>query len=184
MPIARLKQCVMIPILSTPRLVLRAHTLADFAAYAAERADPVVMRYMGKGDLLTEEESWTRFVGIPGHWDLLGYGNWAVEEKATARRVGIIGFTDKKRPPEHPASGAPEMGWSLAAAAHGKGYATEAVQAALAWGRDFFRPGARIVCVISTDNAASIRVAQKCGFQQFATASRYGLGRLVFERTL
>jgi RimJ/RimL family protein N-acetyltransferase len=173
-----------VPVLETSRLVLRAHTLADFPAYAAERADPVVMRYMGKGDLLTEEEAWTRFVGIPGHWDLLGYGNWAVDEKATGARVGIIGFADKRRPPEHPAGGAPEMGWSLAAAAHGKGYATEAVQAALAWAREFFGPGARTVCVISTDNTASIGVARKCGFLQFATASRYSLGRLVFERTL
>lgn len=173
-----------IPVLTTQRLILRAHTLADFPAYAAQRADPVVMRYLGKGDLLSEEEAWTRFVGIPGHWDLLGYGNWAVEEKASGAHVGIFGFADKKRPAQHPASGAPEMGWTLAAPAHGKGYATEAVQAALGWGRDFFGPGARTVCVISDDNAASIRVAQKCGFLQFATASRYGLGRLVFERFL
>ncbi len=172
------------PILSTPRLVLRAHTLDDFAAYAAERADPVVMRYMGKGDLLTEEEAWTRFVGIPGHWDLLGLrqlGGGGEGDGQARRHHRLHG---QEAAAEHPASGAPEMGWSLAAAAHGKGYATEAVQAALAWGRDVFGPGARTVCVISTDNSASIGVARKCGFQQFATASRYGLGRLVFERLL
>ena len=36
--------------------------------------------------------------------------------------------------------------------------------------------------MISTDNAASLRVAEQAGFKQFATATRYGLGRLVFER--
>ena len=173
-----------IPILTTPRLLLRGHTLADFPAYAAQRADPVVMRYMGKGDLVSEEEAWTRFMSISGHWDLLGYGTWVVEEKASAMPVGYVGYADKKRPAEHPASGAPEMGWTLAAAAHGKGYGTEAVQAALDWGGTFFGAGARTVCVISTDNFASIGVARKCGFRQFATASRYGLGRLVFERVL
>ena len=174
----------MIPRVETPRLVLRGHTLADFAAHAAERADPAVMRHMGKGDLLSEEEAFKGFLSIAGHWALVGYGNWAVEEKASGARIGTIGFADKKRPREHPASGAPEMGWLLASSAHGKGYATEAVQAALGWARGFFGAGQRVVCVVSTDNFASIRVAGKNGFRQFATASRYGLGRLVFEREL
>jgi RimJ/RimL family protein N-acetyltransferase len=173
----------MIPVLNTPRLILRVPALADFAAYAADRADPVVMKYMGKGDLLTEEESWSKFQSFPGHWALIGYGNWAIVEKESGRSIGIIGYADKKRPSEHPASGAPEMGWTLAADTHGKGFASEALKAVLIWGREHFGP-ARVVCVISTDNAASIRLAEKHGFQQFATATRYGLGRKVFERTL
>jgi len=173
-----------IPTLSTARLILRGNALADFDNFFAERSDPAVMKYLGKGDLLSEEESWTRFIGIVGHWQLMGFGTWAVVEKASGLRVGNVGFSDKKRPREHPASGAPEMGWALAASAHGKGYATEAVAAALAWGRAHFGAGARTVCVISTDNTASLRVAEKTGFRQFATATRYGLGRLVFERAL
>lgn len=174
----------MIPRLEASRLVLRGHTPADFAGHAAERADPQVMRYMGKGDLFSEEEAFKGFLSIAGHWAMMGYGNWAVEEKASGKRIGTIGFADKKRPKEHPASGAPEMGWLLASSAHGKGYATEAVQAALVWAHGFFGAGQRVVCVISTDNIASIRVAEKNGFKQFATASRHGLGRLVFEREL
>ena len=146
-------------------------------------ADPAVTLHIG-GKPFTEEESWTRLLRYVGHWAMLGFGYWVVEEKASRAPVGYVGFADKKRPAEHPASGAPEMGWTLAAAAHGNGYATEAVQAALEWGGGFFGAGARTVCVISTDNAASIHVARKCGFRQFATASRYGLGRLVFERVL
>ncbi len=173
-----------VPILSTDRLILRAHTAGDFVSYLAERSDPMVMKYLGKGDLLTEEEAWQKFTSMPGHWALMGYGTWSVVEKESGMRIGNVGFTDKRRPPEHPACGAPEMGWALAASAHGKGYATEAVNAALDWGRDVFGRGARTVCVISTDNTASLRVAGKVGFKQFATATRYGLGRLVFERML
>jgi len=173
-----------IPTLATSSLILRAHTADDFASYLAERTDPVVMKYLGKGDLLSEEEAWQKFTSMPGHWALMGYGTWSVVEKESGLRIGNVGFTDKRRPPEHPASGAPEMGWALAASAHGKGYATEAVNAALDWARGFFGHGARTVCVISTDNAASLRVAEKAGFKQFATATRYGLGRLVFERML
>lgn len=174
----------MIPVLDTERLLLRGHMLADFPAFAAQRADPLVMKYLGKGDLLSEEEAWSKFQSMAGHWALLGWGTWAVEEKASGHYVGSIGFADKKRPAEHPASGAPEMGWSLNAAAHGKGYATEAVTTALDWGRRHFGSGARVVCVISDDNIASIRVAEKNGFVQFATAMRYGLGRKVFQRAL
>jgi len=99
-----------------------------------------------------------------GHWTLMGYGTWAVEEKSSAGYAGSIGFANKMRPREQPASGAPEMGWSLGVSAHGKGYATEGVAAALAWGREFFGAGARTVCVISTENEASMRVAEKSGF--------------------
>ncbi|HWA31655.1 MAG TPA: GNAT family N-acetyltransferase [Rhizomicrobium sp.] len=171
------------PILETERLALRAHTLDDFAPYAAMRADPAVMKFMGKGDLMSEEDAWAKFQAMPGHWSLMGYGYWAVVEKTRGAYLGNIGYADKKRPSSHPASGAPEMGWALAASAHGKGYAGEALKAVLHWGRDHFGP-ARVVCVISDGNDASIRLAEKHGFQQFATAERYGLGRKVFERTL
>ena len=50
-----------IPTLTTDRLILRAHKLEDFPAFAAQRADPVVMKYIGKGDLLSEEDAWRNF---------------------------------------------------------------------------------------------------------------------------
>ncbi len=66
---------------------------------------------------------------------------------------------------------------------HGKGFASEALAAALIWGRDHFGP-ARVVCVIDNNNAASIRLAEKHGFRQFADAERTGKPRLVFARVL
>jgi len=172
-----------IPTITTSRLIIRVPTLADFAGYAADKADPVVMKYMGKGDLLSEEEAWSKFQGFAGHWALMGFGNWVIIEKESGRSIGMIGYADKKRPKEHPASGAPEMGWTITPSEHGKGFASEALKAALAWGRGHFGP-ARVVCVIGDGNTASIRLAERHGFAQFATATRYELGRKVFERTL
>jgi RimJ/RimL family protein N-acetyltransferase len=169
--------------LQTPRLILRTPARADFPTYAAQRSDPVVMKYLGKGDLLSEEEAWSKFQGMIGHWQMMDFGTWAIEEKASGSVIGFLGYSDKKRPADHPASGVPEMGWSLAASAHGKGYASEALKSALGWGREFFGP-ARVVAVISDGNTASLRVAEKHDFRQFATATRYGLGRKVFERVL
>jgi RimJ/RimL family protein N-acetyltransferase len=62
--------------------------------------------------------------------------------------------------------GVPELGWALASRFHGKGYATEAVRAVVAWGDVRFGP-TRTVCLIGAENLASIRVAQKCGYAVF-----------------
>lgn len=174
---------MIIPLIETERLILRAHTLDDFATYAAYRADPAVMRYMRSGPI-DEEEAWFKFHSMVGHWQFVGYGNWAIAEKSSGRYIGTLGFSDKKRPASHPASGAPEMGWSLGTSAHGKGYATEAVNAALDWGRAHFGKGARIVCVIDTDNAPSQRVAARVGFQQFANIDDGRYKRFAYERIL
>ncbi|MEO8698957.1 MAG: GNAT family N-acetyltransferase [Kofleriaceae bacterium] len=150
-----------IPVIETARLVLRGHREADLDDAAVMWADPEVTRFIG-GKPSTREEVWSRLLRYVGHWSLNGYGFWAVCEKATGRFAGEVGMADFKRDME-PALDAPEVGWVFAPHAHGKGYATEAVQAALAWG---VRLGGRFSCLIGTDNRASIRVAEKCGFQE------------------
>ena len=34
------------------------------------RADPVVMKFIGMGDPITEEEAWHDFQSMTGHWQL------------------------------------------------------------------------------------------------------------------
>ena len=94
-------------------------------------ADPEVTRYIG-GTPLTEEESWARLLRYVGHWSLLGFGYWVVEEKTTGNFIGEVGFADYKR--DLPSlKDLPEIGWVFSSQASGKGYATEAVRAASAW---------------------------------------------------
>lgn len=169
-----------IPILETPRLKLRAHRLDDFKHSAAMWADPVVAQYTS-GKPLTEEESWTKFLRYAGHWVLLGFGYWAVEEKATGNFVGEIGFADYKRDVQPSLQGMPEIGWVLASAAHGKGYATEAVRAGVAWGDAHFH-GAQTACIISPENHASIRVAVKCGYRDLQAATYRGKPTILYIR--
>jgi RimJ/RimL family protein N-acetyltransferase len=144
-------------------------------------ADPLVIRYIG-GKPLSQEESWTRLLRYVGHWWLLGFGYWVAEEKATGKFVGEIGFADYKRDLEQ-LKGVPEIGWVLASAAHGKGYATEAVRAVVEWGDAHFER-ARTACIIAPDNLASIRVAEKCGYRQTQVATYKGHSTLMFEREL
>lgn len=169
-----------IPTLETARLVLRAHRLEDFEDCVALWGDPIVTRYIG-GKPSTREETWGRLHRYAGHWALLGFGYWAVRDKATGAFLGDVGVADFQRTMEPSLEGRPEVGWVLAPHAHGRGIATEAVQAALAWSDDHF--GSRkSACIIDPDNAASIRVAVKCGFEERARTAYKGAPTILFTR--
>lgn len=152
--------------LATDRLFMAPHSPADFADFAAFSADPAIFRFLG-GAPLSEEDSWARFLRHAGNWALLGYGFWAIRDRVTGAYLGNAGFLDGRRTGVTGFDGDPEIGWSLAVAAQGRGLATEAVKAALGWGSSRFR---RTVAMIHLDNVASVAVAQRCGFQQFAVA--------------
>ena len=122
-----------IPVVETKRLRLRGHRLEDFEACAAMWADAGVVKYT-VGIPLTGEDVWARMLRYAGHWALLGFGYWAIEEKATGEFVGELGFADLKRGMEPSIAGMAEIGWILAPSAHGKGYATEATRGAIEWG--------------------------------------------------
>jgi RimJ/RimL family protein N-acetyltransferase len=154
------------PEINTDRLTLRGHRLEDFAESAAMWADPKVTRHIG-GRAFTEEEVWARLLRYSGHWLMLGFGYWVVREAASGRFVGEAGLADFRRPIQPPFGGAPEAGWALATWAHGQGFATEAVRAVAAWGSAHL-PSARTVCMIHPDNAASLKVAAKCGYREYA----------------
>jgi RimJ/RimL family protein N-acetyltransferase len=171
---------VTIPVIETPRLTLRGHRLDDFAACAAMWGDANVAAYIG-GQPLTTEAAWTKFLRYAGHWSMMGFGFWAIEERATGAYMGEVGFADFKRDIDPPFGDVAEAGWVLTTAAHGKGYATEAVRAALAWIDE--RPlASRTVCLIDPGNAASIRVAVKCGYRERRRVFYQRHRVAVFER--
>ena len=140
----------------------------DFADMATMRADANVMRWVG-GAPATHEESWTRLLQMAGTWALLDYGFWIMRRADTGAFVGNVGFLDGHRDGVVGFGDDPEIGWGLTAAMHGQGFATEAVLAALDWGRGRF---ARTVAMIDPRNTPSEAVARRCGFTWFA-ASQY-----------
>lgn len=169
----------MVPIIETERLRLRGHRLGDFDDVAAMWATPEVVRFI-TGKPSTREESWARLLRYPGHWALLGYGFWAIEEKASGRFVGEGGFGNFMREIE-PAIDAPEQGWALAPWAHGKGYASEAVRAMLAWGETHFGRS-DFVCMIAPENTPSLRLAEKLGYREYARAPYKGEPSILLRR--
>jgi RimJ/RimL family protein N-acetyltransferase len=161
-----------VPELATPRLRLRGHRVEDFAAMCALWGDPEVARYT-LGRPQTSEEVWSRLLRYAGHWSLLGFGYWVVEEKATGDFVGEAGLCDLQRAIDPPID-APEIGWSLLPAHHGKGYATEAARAILQWGEGEPLNATDIACIMVHENAASQRVAAKLGFARTHTVTYRG----------
>jgi RimJ/RimL family protein N-acetyltransferase len=172
-----------IPVLETSRLILRGHRPEDFDIYAAMWADPTLTRYLGDGSTKLREDAWTSFLRQVGHWQMLGFGNWIVEEKESGRQIGTIGFNERRRERAPELDGFPELGWMFDGWASGKGYATESLRAALAWGREKLGP-VRVIAITAPDNIASMRVAEKCGFEVLRRGESMGRPRVFYIRTL
>jgi RimJ/RimL family protein N-acetyltransferase len=160
--------------LDTERLRLRMFRDADLEAYAAMSADPEVMRYLGAtGQPLTRQEAWRQMAMFLGHWQLRGYGVWAMEERATGVLVGRVGLFN---PDGWPGL---ECIWALARGAWGKGYATEGARRALQYA--FTELGqARVISLIRPDNTASIRVAERLGETLVGRETLFGTEALVY----
>ena len=168
------------PTVETPRLRLRAHALADFPDSVAMWSHPDVTRFIG-GQPATEEETWARFLRYRGHWALMGYGFWLIEEKSSGRFAGEMGFLEGKRAMNPGFDGAHEIGWGLMPWAQGKGYATEAVNAAHSWSEEQFGR-VRTVCLIAPENLSSMRVAERCGYREYARSIYKDKPAVLLER--
>jgi RimJ/RimL family protein N-acetyltransferase len=152
------------PSVETERLLLRPWRPAeDLDALAALNADPAVMRWVTPNRPLRREESADFLDRAVRHWDEHGFGLWAVVPRAEG--APCIGFAGLAIPSFLPAIlPAVEVGWRLAPAWWGRGLATEAARASVAFG--FERLGLRsIVSVIDARNDRSLRVAAKLGMR-------------------
>lgn len=143
-------------VLETERLVLRMFRESDTDAYAEMVGDPEVMRFLGGGQPVPRAEAWRNMAMVLGHWQLRGYGMWAVEEKATGEMVGRVGCW---RPEGWPGL---EVGWTLRRRFWGRGYATEAAHASIEYAFTTLDQ-TRVISLIAPANVSSIRVAERLG---------------------
>jgi len=120
------------PSLQTPRLLLRPWLPADLEPFARLNADPRVMEHLPGA--LSREQSDALAGRIAAHFTERGFGLWALEVPGVARFVGFVGLSVPRF--ETAFTPCVEVGWRLAAEHWGRGYATEAARAALAFGFD------------------------------------------------
>jgi RimJ/RimL family protein N-acetyltransferase len=145
----------MIPQLETPRLVLRGFRSEDFEQFAGFMADADVMRYLG-GQPMSRSEAWRSLATTLGHWQLRGYGTWAVERRSDGAFIGRVGMINPEGWPGL------EIGWTLGKAYWGNGYATEAAACAMRYAF-LTQPVDKLISCIDPDNAPSQAVARRLG---------------------
>lgn len=149
------------PRLETERLVLRAWCDADLDPFAELNADPKVMEHFPGP--LTRDESDRVAQRIRDHFARHGFGLFALEAPERAAFIGFVGLSI----PGFQAHFTPcvEIGWRLARAHQGQGYATEAARAAL---DHAFGPLEldEIVSFTIPANRLSERVMRKLGMQR------------------
>ncbi|MFQ1699624.1 GNAT family N-acetyltransferase [Loktanella agnita] len=140
--------------LTTERLILRRPTPADWPAFrdffASERS-------AGVGGPQTIGQSWRQFAAELGHWEIRGYGMWAVTLRGDDTALGLIGPWVPDDWPET------EIGWMMLSADHeGTGIAAEAARAAVRHAFDVLG-WTTAVSYIAAGNTRSLRLAEKLG---------------------
>lgn len=141
--------------IETPRLVLREFEHEDWHALHEHYSDAECTKFTFRR-ALTEGESWRAMASMVGHWQLRGYGPYAVEERATGKVIGAVGLW---YPNDWPA---PEIKWALSRAYWGNGFASEAVRAVQATvAHD--APDLKLISFIHSDNSPSIKLALAVG---------------------
>lgn len=118
------------PELRTERLILRAWRESDREPFAALNADPAVMEHFP--DVITRAESDAMVDRILDRWARGRPSLWAVEVPGVAAFIGFVGLLEPTF--EAPFTPCVEVGWRIAAAHWGRGFASEGARAALAHG--------------------------------------------------
>ncbi len=147
--------------MQTPRLTLRKFKTGDLDELAEILSDPQVMKFSSKGPLSKEDTSNFIACSIESYHNN-SYGQWAVIERETGSLIGLCGLskTDVNGEPEV------EIGYRLAQDRWGDGLASEVAAEVLRLGFEKHRL-ASIIAIVSTEHAASIRVAEKIGFSDY-----------------
>ncbi len=146
--------------LETARLLLREWLDEDVNEYARICSDAEVMRYMLPPRPLTHAEAAYDVRLLREHWARHGFGHWAVEERESGRFVGRTGV--KRHPDWELDDQNTEVGWLYDRAVWGRGYATEAARAAVAFCfEQLERP--EVISIAHPDNVRSRAVMERTG---------------------
>ena len=150
-----------IPTINTPRITLRAMRGEDFERFAQIWATPQVVTHISSKPW-PKARSWDAFLRNAGHWQIVGFGQWAVQVHGVKDMAGQTGFFFGSRGLGEDFDPFPEAGWVLDPTSHGQGLGLEAARAAHDW---FDRVVAgRTVCMIMPGNVGSLRIAEVLGY--------------------
>ncbi|MFK7970578.1 MAG: GNAT family N-acetyltransferase [Bacteroidia bacterium] len=147
--------------IKTPRLFLREFIAEDAESFYKLNADIEVIQYTGDPPFadIAEAKSFIRNYNAYRH---TGMGRWATIEAATGDFIGFCGLKKHE-------DGEVDLGYRLMKSTWGKGYATEAAKACIAYAFDTLDLNS-LIGRVAKKNLSSIRVLEKCDFHREAEA--------------
>lgn len=152
-----------VPTINTSRLALRSMRPEDFDRYAEIWAMPEVVRNI-TGEPRDRRRAWEAFLRNAGHWQMTGFGQWAVIEQSSRVMIGQVGFFFGSTAVDEDFDLYPNAGWMLVPEAQGRGYAVEAARAAHEW-FDRVIPG-KLVAQVAAVNTSSLKLAAQLGYRE------------------
>ncbi len=139
--------------IETERLILKMFKEPDWKDIHELYSDPECVKYTVRQPF-KESETWQKIASFLGHWQLRGYGLYAIEEKLSTK---VAGFAGPYYPIDWPE---PEIQWSLSRMFWGKGYASEAVVAIKKMLTEYL-PEISFISIIHPGNENSKKLAKK-----------------------
>jgi RimJ/RimL family protein N-acetyltransferase len=163
-----------IPTLETPNLLLRPWQPADAEDLYAIVQEPGIFQYFPRPS--APPRPWVdKYIQHHlDHWQARGMGHWAV---VTRQEQRLVGWTGLEYLPELDQV---EVAYLLSTSVHGRGYATQAARAACAYGFETCRLPL-IIGLVHPQNAASIRVLEKCDLAYTDRLTLWGLELLRYS---
>ena len=149
---ACMKNLSTVPILTTPRLVLRGPEREDLPALTRFMTSAPSMK--AQGETTTADQAWFGFLIGVGHWQWHGFGFFTVVEQQTSQPIGRVGLLKHSNWPEI------ELAWHLFEGAEGKGFATEAGRVVKQWAHEELGLD-QLHSYIDVDNTKSQAVAKR-----------------------
>jgi RimJ/RimL family protein N-acetyltransferase len=165
-------------LLETDRLLLRELTAEDVPALALILGDAQVMRHSVRG-VMTEKATREFVGGCIFSYQANDFGPWAVVEKCSSAFIGFCGLNAE------PVEGTEEVeiGYRLDRAFWGKGLATEAAAATLAYAFETLGIDS-VIAIVEPENIASVNVIEKLGFNTFIHSQYHRRGVKIYRMTL
>jgi RimJ/RimL family protein N-acetyltransferase len=160
---------------TTDRLFLRQFSREDLDAYGGIMGDYEVGKWFPKGQGYTREEARKSLDNILEHWAKNGFGIWAITDKIT--RLHLLGRCGLNLIAE---TSEVEVDFVIARSYWGRGYATEAAKAALAYGFEILKLD-RIIALAKPDNTASRRVIEKIEMRHVKDEKYWGIICAYYE---
>lgn len=151
--------------LVTERLILRPFVVDDAPFILRLLNEPSFIENIADKGVRTLEQAAEYLVQGPlASYAAHGHGLWLVQHRGTGNPMGMCGLIRRDTLPEV------DLGYAFVPEFWGLGYAREAAEACVAWGRETLGLGG-LLAIVSPGNAASTRLLAALGFQRSGTMS-------------